>query len=198
MPLDNYGSSKRYGWVQDRFGLSWQLSLGKLAGVGQKITPSLLFVGSQQGRAEEATNLYTHVFEDATVEGIQHYPADAGKDAGTVQHAQFRLNQETFMAMDTAFDHAFGFTEAISLEIACATQAEVDYFWAALTADGGEEGPCGWLKDKFGVSWQVVPTELYNLLSDPDTTKTQSVTRALLQMKKLDIAALQHAYEAKP
>lgn len=193
MALAPYDWSAKYGWLQDKYGLTWQLSLEKLADVGQKITPFLMYVGPVFGRAEEALKLYTAIFQDSAIDGILHAPSD-GSSGPTVQHAQFGLSHEKFMAMDSGHTHAFNFTEAISLEIACDTQAEVDYFWGRLTADGGEEGPCGWLKDKFGVSWQVVPRVLYELLNDPDKVRVQRVTAAVFQMQKLDIAALQRAY----
>lgn len=196
MPLDKYDWSERYGWVQDQYGLTWQVALGSVANVGQKITPFLMFVGKQHGRAEEALKLYTQIFADSQIDGILRYGEGEGEAAGTVKHAQFALTQEKFMVIDSGFDHGFTFNEAISLEILCATQAEVDYFWDKLTAGGGEEGPCGWLKDKFGVSWQVVPTVLYDLLADPDPVKTQNVSRAIFQMQKLDIATLQQAATA--
>lgn len=193
MELGKYDWSAKYGWLQDKYGVTWQLSLGKIEDVGQKITPSLMFVGAQHGHAEEAIKLYTTIFQDSAIDGIRHVP-DAGAATPTVQHAQFSLSHEKFMAMDSGLDHAFTFTEALSLEIACDTQAEVDYFWSKLTADGGEEGPCGWLKDKFGVSWQVVPRVLYELLNDPDKARVNRVTEAVFQMQKLDIDTLQRAY----
>ena len=197
MELSKYDWSEKYGWVQDRFGLTWQIGLGKISDVGQKITPSLMFTGKQHGRAEEAIALYTRIFDHSKVDGILRHAAGEGEPEGTVKHAQFALNHEKFMVMDSSAGHAFAFNEAISLQIACASQDEVDAFWARLTANGGEEGPCGWLKDPFGVSWQVVPTVLQKLLSDPDPAKTQRVTRAFLQMKKYDIAALQRAHAGK-
>jgi len=195
MELGKYDWSEKYAWVQDRFGLTWQIALGKIEDVGQKITPSLLFVGKQNGRAEEAVKLYTKIFQPSKIDGILRHTV--GEAKGTVKHAQFGLSDEKFMAMDSAVGHSFGFNEAISLQIACASQDEVDYYWTQLTANGGEEGPCGWLKDPFGVSWQVIPTVLQKLLSDPDTAKTKRVTHAFLQMKKFDIDALQRAYEGK-
>lgn len=193
MALDQYDWSTKYGWLQDKYGITWQLSLGKLADVGQKITPSLMFVGSQHGRAAEAIQLYTTLFQNSTIDGIRHTPDD-GSAAPTVQHAQFSLSHEKFMAMDSGLAHAFTFTEALSLEIVCDTQAEVDYFWSKFTADGGEESHCGWLKDKFGVSWQVVPRVLYELLNDPDKARVNRVTEAVLGMNKLEIDTLQRAY----
>ncbi len=197
MELGKYDWSEKYGWVQDRFGLTWQIALGKIRDVGQKITPSLLFTGKQHGRAEEALELYTRIFDHSKVDGILRHAAGEGEPEGTVKHAQFGLSHEKFMVMDSSLGHSFAFNEAISLQIACESQDEVDAFWARLTANGGEEGPCGWMKDPFGVSWQVVPTVLQKLLSDPDPVKTQRVTRAFLQMKKFDIAALQRAYAGK-
>jgi predicted 3-demethylubiquinone-9 3-methyltransferase (glyoxalase superfamily) len=191
MELGKYDWSEKYGWVQDQFGLTWQLMLGKIADVGQKITPALMFVDQKHGRAEEAINLYTETFADSKIDGLLRYAE--GQSVGAVQHAQFALNDEKFMAMDGGLDHSFDFNEAISLQIACATQAEVDHFWAKLTANGGEEGACGWLKDKFGVSWQVTPTEMYDLFNNPDPAISQSVARAMFQMKKLDIEVLKRA-----
>ena len=195
MELGEYEWSKRYGFVQDRYGLCWQLYLGKQSEVGQKITPSLMFVGEQQGRAEEAIDLYTSAFPNSDVSGILRYDADDEDQEGTVKHAQFRLNGEVFMAMDSSIGHQFTFSEAISLLIQCEDQQEIDYFWETL----GEEGDpnarqCGWLKDKFGVTWQVVPKILQEMIVDPDKERAGRVMKALLQMKKIEIRKLQSAY----
>lgn len=197
MPLDQYEWSEKYGWVQDRFGLTWQVSLGKLDEVhGQKITPSLMYV-SETGRAEEAVNLYTSLFEDSNITGILRYGKGEDQPEGSVMHARFRLNSgEVFMAMDSSPKHAdFTFNEAVSLLIQCESQEEVDHFWNAFTADGGKESMCGWLKDRFGVSWQVSPVALHKMLLDPDKEKVARVTHAFLRMKKFDIQQLQKAYE---
>jgi len=191
MPLAQYDWSEKYGWVQDRFGLTWQLALGQLADEGQKVVPFLMFGGQKHGHAEEAIKLYTGIFPNSAIDSILRNGEGV---AATVQHAQFNLDGEKFMVIDGGPGHAFTFTEALSLQIMCATQAEVDYYWAKLIADGGEEGPCGWLKDKFGVSWQVTPSVLYDMLHDPDPTRTQRVNQAVFQMKKLDIDKLQRAY----
>jgi predicted 3-demethylubiquinone-9 3-methyltransferase (glyoxalase superfamily) len=172
------------------------VSLGKKEDVGQFITPSLLFVGKQHGRAEEALRLYTSIFKNSDVVGIMRYGAGETEPEGTVKHAQFRLNGEVFMAMDSAMAHPFTFNEAVSFAVNCETQEEVDYFWEKLSA-GGEKSRCGWLKDKFGVSWQVVPTILNELASDPDPEKADRVMKAMLQMDKLDIAGLKRVYEQK-
>ncbi len=195
MELGRYPWSEKYGWLSDRYGLSWQVSLGKMADVGQVITPSFLFGGDQCGRAEEAIDLYTSVFDNSSVTGILPFGADESPNReGTVKHAQFTLGGEVFMAMDSAFDHGFSFNEAVSLMIECESQEEVDHFWEALAGGGGEKGVCGWLKDRFGVSWQVVPASLDGMLRDPDTKRAARVTGALLKMKKLDIATLEGAY----
>ena len=195
MPLDKYPWSEKYGWVKDRYGLSWQISFGKLEDVGhQKFTPSLLFTGAHFGQAEAALGLYTSLFDGSSVTGILRYGAGAEGPEGTVIHAQFALHGETFMVMDDPMQQqAYTFNEAISFVVNCEDQAEVDYFWGKLTADGGAESQCGWLKDKFGVSWQVVPSELSKLLADPDPARAQRAMGALMQMRKIDIEKLRQA-----
>lgn len=194
MPLQAYPFSDKYGWVQDKYGLSWQLYLG--APRGWKIAPSLMFVGGQCGQAEEAMQLYTSLFEEARIEGITRYGQDEAPEIeGTVKHASFWLNGQEFMAMDSNGDHDFTFNEAISFIVDCQDQAEVDYFWEGFTAEGGEESMCGWLKDKYGVSWQIVPAALTEMLQDEDTEKAGRVMKAMLQMQKIEIAQLEQAYK---
>jgi predicted 3-demethylubiquinone-9 3-methyltransferase (glyoxalase superfamily) len=190
MPMHKYEWSEKYGWVQDRFGVSWQLSFGKLQDVGQKFTPTLMFTGAQQGKAEQAVQFYTSVFDNSGITGILRYAAGDNDVEGTVKHAQFNLDQHVFMAMDSSFPHSFRFNEAISFVVDCETQEEIDYFWSKLS-QGGSEGQCGWLKDKFGVSWQIVPAILPQLLSNPE--KSQNVMQAFMQMKKFDIEKLLQA-----
>lgn len=198
MPLDTYDWSEKYGWVQDRYGLSWQLSLGELEAIGQKITPLLMYV-SKNGRAEEAIERYTSIFDDSEIIGIYRYGADEAQPEGAVMHAQFRLNGEVFMAMDSAPEHAdFTFNEAISLLVNCEDQKEIDYFWDKLSEGGDPNAQqCGWLKDRYGVSWQVSPTVLHEMLQDPDPEKVGRVTNAFLQMKKFDVQKLQEAYQGQ-
>jgi len=196
MELQKYDWSEKYGWLLDKYGLSWQVSLGKKEDVGQTITPFLMFVGKQHGRAEEALRFYTSIFKNSDVTGILRHEAGEPKSEGTVKHAQFRLNGEVFMVMDSALEHPFTFTEALSFVVNCETQEEVDYFWEKLSA-GGEKSRCGWLKDKFGVSWQVVPTVIGEMLQDQDARKTGRMMQALLQMDKIDIKTLTRAYEQK-
>ncbi|MBC7774365.1 MAG: VOC family protein, partial [Phycisphaerae bacterium] len=193
MPLQQYPWSAKYGWVQDRYGLSWQLSLGKIEDVGQKFTPLLMFCGPQQGRATEAVQFYTSLFSDSSIKGIMHYEAGEPRPESQVKHAQFTLNGQTFMAMDSGVDQPFTFNEALSFVVNCETQEEVDFFWNKLTADGGEESQCGWLKDKFGVSWQITPEILPRLLSDPNPAVAQRAMAAMMKMRKIEIAKLTEA-----
>jgi predicted 3-demethylubiquinone-9 3-methyltransferase (glyoxalase superfamily) len=186
MPLDKYPFSERYAFIKDKFGMAWQvmISPGK-----SHIVPSLLFVGESYGKAEEALKLYTSIFPNASVDHVNHY------DDGAVMHSSFYLEGQEFMAMDGAGEHKFSFSEAVSLLVNCETQDEIDMYWERLTADGGQEVQCGWLKDKFGISWQIVPVQLATMLSDKDTAKAQRAMKAMLQMKKLDLPALQRAYD---
>jgi predicted 3-demethylubiquinone-9 3-methyltransferase (glyoxalase superfamily) len=194
MPLDKYGWSEKYGFLQDKFGLSWQIMKGKYSDVNQKITPTFLFVGGSNGKAEAAVKLYTEIFSASSIEGILLYKAnEAPNEAGTVKHAQFILDGKVFMAMDGAGAHQFAFNEALSFVVECKDQEEINYYWNKLTSDGGKESMCGWLKDKFGVSWQIVPKVLGKLMSDP--AKSGKVMQAFLKMKKFDIAALEKAAE---
>ncbi|MFN2178636.1 MAG: VOC family protein [Candidatus Promineifilaceae bacterium] len=192
MPLQKYPFNDRYAWVQDRFGVSWQLYLGEPR--PWKIALSLMFVGDQSGKAEEAMQLYTSLFEDSSIEGVDRYGAgEAPEVEGTVRHASFWLDGQEFMAMDSNHQHNFTFNEAVSFIVDCRDQEEVDYFWDNLTA-GGEEQPCAWLKDKFGVSWQIVPRQLMQMITADDREKAGRAVQAMLQMKKIDIAGLERAF----
>jgi predicted 3-demethylubiquinone-9 3-methyltransferase (glyoxalase superfamily) len=189
MPLQKYPFSERYGWVTDRYGLSWQLNLA--AGT-QKIAPFLMFTGAQQGKAEEALHFYQSVFNSSGTEHITRYgPGEQGTE-GTVIHATFTLEGQQFMALDSNLEHAFTFNEAVSFVVNCETQQQVDDYWEKLSA-GGSQVACGWLKDKYGVSWQVVPLILPKLLLDQNRGKADRVMSAMMKMVKLDIATLQQA-----
>jgi predicted 3-demethylubiquinone-9 3-methyltransferase (glyoxalase superfamily) len=161
----------------------------------QKITPCLWF----DTEAEDAAKFYCSIFENSKIEQISRY-ADAGqeihgKKAGSVMVVAFQLEGQKFVALNGG--PQFKFDEAISLQISCQTQKEVDYFWSKLTAQGGQEGPCGWLKDRFGLSWQVVPAPLTEMMLDKNAKKVARVTDAFLQMKKFDIEALKRAYDGR-
>jgi len=186
MPIEKYPWSERYGWLQDRFGLTWQISVVYKEGDKQKITPSMLFTGHQFGKAEEAINFYRTLFNNSPVDVMIHYP-DGDVNAGKVMYAEFKLNQYDIIAMDGPGVHDYTFNEAVSFVVECETQIEIDYFWNKLT-EGGQESMCGWLKDKFGVSWQIVPKVIGSLMADP--AKGPGVMQAILKMKKLDIETL--------
>jgi len=196
MGIDSYPWSDRYGWVQDRYGVSWQLYRGTVDRSGQRISPTLMFVGAQLGRAEEAINLYTSTFPGSSIDGVLRYGANSGEAAGMVQHSSFRLGDDLLMAMDGPGPHQFTFTEAVCLLVPCDSQEEIDHYWNALTAGGDPAAQqCGWLKDRFGVSWQVTPVALLEMMKDPDPKRVARVTKAFLQMKKLDLAELQRVYK---
>jgi predicted 3-demethylubiquinone-9 3-methyltransferase (glyoxalase superfamily) len=190
MPLDKYEWSEKYGWVQDKFGISWQIFTGKMQDTGQKFSPMLLFTNEQKGRAEESINFYTSVFENSSIAGILKYSENDNDTEGTVKHSQFTIGKAVFMAMDSSAPHQFSFSEGISFVAECETQDEIDYYWNKLT-EGGQESMCGWLKDKFGISWQIVPSVLGELMSDPE--KSQRVMQTFLKMKKFDIEKLLQA-----
>jgi predicted 3-demethylubiquinone-9 3-methyltransferase (glyoxalase superfamily) len=195
--LGEYPFSDRYGWLQDKYGLSWQLfSIGG-AEVKQMITPVIMFVGSICGKAEEAVNFWTSVFPESSVSIAQHYGAGEGPDQeGTLKYAAFSLFGQEFGAMDSAYEHQFSFNEAISFIINCKDQDEVDHYWNKLTAVPEAE-VCGWLKDKYGLSWQIIPTRMGEMMQSGDQEKVDRVTQAFLSMKKLDVAALEKAYAGK-
>jgi predicted 3-demethylubiquinone-9 3-methyltransferase (glyoxalase superfamily) len=152
----------------------------------KKITPWLWF----DTRAEEAAQFYTSVFANSRITDTSRY-SDASPRPGEVMTVSFELDGEQFVALNGGPE--FSFSEAVSFQVACESQEEVDRFWAALTADGGQESQCGWLKDKFGLSWQIVPAALGEILGDPDPGRARRATEAMLKMSKLDIAALRRA-----
>jgi predicted 3-demethylubiquinone-9 3-methyltransferase (glyoxalase superfamily) len=195
MPLDKYPFSEKYGWVMDKYGLSWQVMGMGNTEIKQKITPTLMFVGDQCGNAEEAVNFYASIFHNSKIGDILRYDEAATPDKpGTIQHVEFTLDNQDFAAMDSAYDHKFTFNEAISFLVNCNTQEEIDYYWEKLSAVQEAE-QCGWLKDKYGLSWQIVPTIMNDMMQDKDPEKIARVTEAFLKMKKFDIAELVRAYE---
>ena len=156
-----------------------------------KITPNLWF----DTQAEEAAGFYTSVFKNSRIVSVARYPEGGPGPAGTVMTVEWELDGQRFVGINGG--PQFTFDEAVSFQIDCADQEEVDHYWAALS-DGGEVGPCGWLKDRFGLSWQVVPRGMDELFSDPDPAKAQRAMQAMLQMSKLDIAGLRSAAEGVP
>ena len=195
MDLNTYDWSKKYGWVEDKFGLSWQLMLTE-DDVKHKIVPCLLFVDKNYGKAEEAMNFYLSVFNNSKVEGIYKYGPDSAPNIeNAIMFEDFILDGTKFAAMDGAGEHGFIFNEAISFVVNCKNQEEIDYYWSKLSAVPQSE-MCGWLKDKYGISWQVVPTILSKLLANNDAKKSQSVMKALLQMKKINVSELEKAFNS--
>ena len=194
MPLQEYPFSKRYGWLVDRFGVSWQLILTDQEGEPRPfIIPSMLFVKEVVGRAAEAIDFYTSIFPDASIGTKAEYPAGSEPNqAGTLMYGEWRVGKEWFTAMDSALPHNFSFNEAVSLMVFCDTQEEIDYYWEKLSAVPESE-QCGWVKDKFGVSWQIVPARMDEMMKTGTPEQIARVTKAFLAMKKFDLAALEAA-----
>lgn len=190
MPLDKYDWSDWYGWVQDKYGVNWQLYLGEKQGTEQRVSPTLMFVGEQNGKAKDAVNYYTSIFDNSNIQGILKYSVEDDDIVGNVKHSQFVINGYTMMAMDSSADHKFQFNEGVSIVVTCDTQEEIDYYWEKLKI-GGAESQCGWLKDQFGVSWQIVPRILGELMADPE--KAPRVVDAFMKMSKFDIEILKNA-----
>lgn len=191
MPLGEYAWSPRYAWVQDRFGVSWQVMAGKRPSGGGAVAPCLMFSNERRGQAAAALQVYARVL-GGRVEALEHYAAGQGPE-DLIQHGRIAARGVSLTAMDSPIDHAFGFNEGLSLQVMCDDQAELDRCWAELS-EGGEQGPCGWLKDRFGVSWQVVPAAIAEWLTSPDTAARERAFAAVMRMKKLDIAAIQAAF----
>jgi len=194
MELGEYPFSERYGWTADRYGLSWQVMFMGEREIKQKITPTLMFASTQCGRAEEAINFYASLFHNTRVGHLLRYGKNEEPDKeGTIKHAGITLEEQEFAVMDSAQAHNFTFNEAVSLMVNCDTQDEIDYYWEKLSADPKAEA-CGWLKDKYGLSWQVFPRVLEQMVTDSDQKKVARVTEAFLEMKKFDIAKLKETY----
>jgi predicted 3-demethylubiquinone-9 3-methyltransferase (glyoxalase superfamily) len=185
MPFQTYDFSKKYGWLNDKFGVSWQLNFGKTLNV---VSPSFMFIGENYGKAEEAMCFYTSIFKDSSIDGIYRYGDENPTEKGNIAHAEFKLAGQSFIALDSGIDHKFEITPALSMVVMCDTQSEIDYYWEKLSVGGSVE-QCGWLKDKYGISWQIVPVKLMELLKDP--TKAEAATNAMLKMVKLDLNLLE-------
>lgn len=194
MPYDTYPWAKKYGWLQDRYGLSWQLSMSEHHKMEQKITPLLMFTQDKAGKTKEAIEYYTSIFPNSNTEMLVPYEKGEGDIEGFIKHSRFTLAGQNFMAMDSSGPHEFVFNEAFSLIVKCETQEEIDMYWEKLSAVPESE-QCGWLKDKFGVSWQITPTAMDRMMGSGDKEKIGRVTQAFLQMKKFDIKKLEEAFE---
>lgn len=190
MPLDEYPWASRFGWIQDRFGVSWQV----LAAAGrQRIVPGLLFVGEHHGQAEEAVNRYVSLFPDSGIVEIRRFAEGGMEPAGGIEQARFALDGYELSITESSFDHQFALSPGISLYVGCADQDELDHLWDGLGA-GGTLQHGGWVVDRFGVPWQVAPASLWEMINDPDPARSQRVVNALLGMQKLEVAALERAY----
>ena len=186
MPIDKYPWSERYGWLQDKYGMTWQITVAVNDEKGLKITPSMLFTGKVFGKAEEAVKFYSSVFDNSSTDVMIFYP-EGDANAGKVMFSEFKIDNYPVIAMDGPGEHDYTFNEGVSFVVSCETQDEIDFYWNKLT-EGGQESMCGWLKDKFGVSWQIVPSMIGELMADQE--KGKRVMQEVLKMKKLDIETL--------
>jgi predicted 3-demethylubiquinone-9 3-methyltransferase (glyoxalase superfamily) len=185
-PLQKYPWSEKYGWLTDKFGLSWQFTLTKTP---LSITPFLMFDGAQLGKAEDAMKFYTSIFNNSQIESIHRYGPENKNSEGRIVHAEYKLINQQFMAMDSGMPNNINFNESISFVVSCKDQTEVDYYWGNLSKEGDPKAQmCGWLKDKFGVSWQIVPDAFVEMMKDPK--KSKNAMEAVLKMKKIIIKDL--------
>lgn len=193
MPLDSYPFSDKYAWVEDRYGVSWQLYTGKAEDILQKLVPTLMFVAHNNGKAAEAIDYYTSLFPDSQKRGVLKYTGNEGETVGNIQHAEFMIGDYLLMIMDSSYPHAFNFSEGLSLVVETVDQGSIDYFWDRFISDGGEEGICGWLKDKYGVSWQIVTPDLDELI-----LRSPKALQVMQGMRKIDINILRDVAKRDP
>ena len=195
MEYQKYPWAHKYGWLQDKYGLTWQLSWSDNHKLKQKITPAFMFTKDGAGKAKEAIEYYTSTFPNSAVEMMVPYEKGEGDKEGFIKHSRFSLDGYNFIAMDSSGPHDFVFNEAFSMIVNCDTQEEIDFYWEKLSAVPESE-QCGWLKDKFGVSWQITPTAMDKMMASGDKEKIAKVTQAFLKMKKFDIKKLEEAYNS--
>lgn len=191
MEYGDYPWAKKYGWLQDKYGLTWQISFGDDR-PAQKITPLLMFTQKAVGKAREAIEKYVSLFPDSGIQAIAPYEKGEGDTEGYVKHARFTLAGQGFMAMESSADHKFVFNEAFSLLVNCDSQEEIDRYWDALSAVPEAE-QCGWLQDEYGVSWQISPSIMRDIMTSGDKERVSRITQTFLKMKKFDIAAIREA-----
>jgi len=189
MPLNTYPWSPKYGWCADRYGVNWQLMKNHTSRTA--VLPALMFCQENSGKAEEAIHFYTSLFPNSSIIELSRYEKGEPDVEGNIKYAQFELNLLPFTAMDSSGPHAFTFSEGVSFIVTVDTQEEIDFYWNSLIGTQGSAGKCGWLKDAYGLSWQVVPSCLGKFMSNPATAP--KATYAFLQMSKFDIAALEKA-----
>lgn len=198
MELESYPFSDYYGWVEDRFGVSWQLILSNDDQAPRpSIMPNLLFVNEQYGKAQEAMDFYQQVFKFSEKGMRQEYGPDHGEMDHALMYGDFKIGGVWMSAMDSAHSHNFNFTEGISLLVECQTQEEIDYYWDQLREGGDPKAQvCGWLKDKYGVSWQVAPRKL-SILCSQEAPGLRPMMEAMMGMQKLDMQVLEDIYHQK-
>ena len=196
MELGSYDFSPLYGWIKDRFGLTWQLILTDPGGEPRPpVMPSLLFTGNNCGKAEEAGDFYRSLFPSSESGLLVRYPAGMEFDKeGSVMFSDFKLGETWITAMDSGYRHEFQFNEAVSFILFCRDQSEIDYFWDSLSAVPEAE-QCGWLKDKYGLSWQIVPEVLNRMMDEGSASQKEAVTKAFLKMKKFNIEKLRSTFK---
>lgn len=196
MELNKYPFSEWYGWIQDKYGVSWQVIMTDPKQMQQVITPVMMFTKEVYGKAEEAMQFYTSIFPNSQGTVLMRYSKDQAPDKeGNVAYATFTLNGMQFGIMESAREHDFSFNEAISFIVKCENQEEIDMYWEKLSAHSESE-QCGWLKDKYGVSWQITPVEMDEMMAKGTPEQVEKVTQAFLKMKKFDIAKLREAYNS--
>lgn len=196
MELESYDFSEKYGWLEDQFGVSWQLLITDQS-FDERIKPSFMFINDNVGRAEEAINFYTSIFKNSGDISKYYYPEGMEPDKpDTLAHAEFKLEDQYFVALDSAHKHKFNLNEGISLMLFLEDQQEIDYYWDKLSAVPEAE-QCGWVKDQFGVSWQIIPKMMDQMAEEGTPEQISNVTKAFLKMKKFDVETLIKAYEGK-
>ena len=195
MELASYPFSPRYGWLADKYGVTWQIMCSDRV-KKREIRPSMLFVKEKFGQAADAIDFYTSIFPSSKVGERSPYPPEMAQGKKALMYAEFVLAGQNFVAMDGPGTHEFSFNEAISLIVSCKDQQEIDMYWNKLSAVPESE-QCGWLKDKFGVSWQITPEGMGAMLNSDDKEAADRAMNAMLQMKKIDMARLQAAYKGK-
>jgi len=193
MELDSYPWSESYAWVEDQYGISWQIYYTKE--YKQKFSPVMMFTGQNNGKCKEALDYYTSVFPNSNIESVMEYEEGQGDTAGNVAHSQFNINNYLMMAMDSSHDHKVNFTEGTSMTIMTKDQEETDYYWNEFTKEG-QESMCGWLKDKYGFSWQIVPNRLIELTNTHEVERAQKAFGAMMKMKKIIIKDIEDAYNS--
>lgn len=195
MAIGHYPWSERYGWVEDRYGVSWQVMAGRRPEGSAMIVPCLMFSGSNGGKARSAIDTYLRAFPSGQIEALAEYEEGEGPK-GFIKHGRFQIAGQEMIAMDSHIEHAFGFNEGISLQVMCRNQEEIDNYWAVLS-EGGKAGPCGWLADSFGVSWQIVPARMAEWMNHEAKAARERVFAAMMQMGKLEMAKLERAFRGE-